>query len=105
MKKEISKYYISLEEIKKLAKKNAIILGFAFTLALYALFGLSFYPYDVFLHLSWIFGSYRSPLLISFYKILLLLFSCFTGIFLIGYLWKYISSKRKLKHFLDVLQI
>ena len=99
IKKEISEYYISLEEIKKLAKKNAIILGFAFTLALLALFGLAFYPYDVFLHLSWIFGSYRSPLLISFSIILLLPFSIFIGLFLTVYLWKYISIKKIMKEF------
>ena len=99
MKEETSEYYFSLEERKKVVKKNAIILVFAFTLALLALFGLTFYPYDVMTTMSWIFGSYRSPLLISFGIILLLLFSIFIGLFLTVYLWKYISINKIMKEF------
>ena len=105
MKKETGDYYFLLEERKKLARKNAITLGFPFILALLALYGLIFYPFDVIFHLSWIFGVYHNQLMITFSQALLLLISCFTGIFLIVYLWKFISSKRKMKHFLDVLQI
>ena len=99
MKEETGEYYFALEERKKLARKNVITLVVPFTLALLALYGLTLDPYDVILHLSWIFGSYRSPLLISFYIILLLLFSIFIGLFLIVYLWKYISIKRIVKEF------
>jgi hypothetical protein len=99
MKKETGDYYFLLEERKKLARKNAITLGFPFTLALLALYGLIFYPYDVMSTMSWIFGSYRSPLLISFGIILLLLFSIFIGLFLTVYLWKYISTKKIMKEF------
>jgi hypothetical protein len=99
MKEETSEYYFSLEERKKLARKNAITLGFPFTLALLALYGLIFYPFDVMSTISWIFGSYRSPLLISFSTILLLLFSIFIGLFLTVYLWKYISIKKIMKEF------
>ncbi len=99
MKEETSEYYFSLEERKKLARKNVITLGFPFTLALLALYGLIFYPFDVMSTMSWIFGSYRSPLLISFSTILLLLFSIFIGLFLTVYLWKYISIKKIMKEF------
>ncbi|MHA1533557.1 MAG: hypothetical protein ACTSP8_02395 [Promethearchaeota archaeon] len=99
MKKETSEYYFSLEERKRLARKNVITLGFPFTLALLALYGLIFYPFDVMSTMSWIFGSYRSPLLISFSTILLLLFSIFIGLFLTVYLWKYISIKKIMKEF------
>jgi ABC-type Mn2+/Zn2+ transport system permease subunit len=99
MKEETSEYYFSLEERKKLARKNALTLGFPFTLALLALYGLIFYPFDVMSTMSWIFGSYRSPLLISFSTILLLLFSIFIGLFLTVYLWKYISIKKIMKEF------
>jgi ABC-type Mn2+/Zn2+ transport system permease subunit len=99
MKKETGDYYFLLEERKKLARKNAITLGFPFTLALLALYGLIFYPFDVMSTMSWIFGSYRSPLLISFSTILLLLFSIFIGLFLTVYLWKYISIKKIMKEF------
>jgi hypothetical protein len=99
MKKEISEYYFSLEEKKKLARKNAITLVFPFTLALLALYGLIFFPYDVITTMSWIFGSYRSPLLISFGIILLLLFSIFTGLFFTVYLRKYISTKKIMNEF------
>ena len=101
VKKEISEYYFSLEERKKLAKKNAITLVFPFTLALLALYGLTFYPLEVSSTMSWIFGSYRSPLLISFSTILLILFSIFIGLFFTVYLWKYISTKKILKQFLN----
>ncbi len=101
IKEETSEYYFSLEERKKLARKNAITLVFPFTLALLALYGLIFYPYDVITTMSWIFGSYRSPLLASFSIILLLLFSIFIGLFFTVYLWKYISTKKILKQFLN----
>jgi len=99
MKKETSDYYFLLEERKKLARKNTITLGFPFTLALLALYCLIFYPYDVMSTMSWIFGSYRSPLLISFITILLLLFSIFIGLLFTVYLWKYISTKKIMKEF------
>ena len=101
MKEETSEYYFSLEERKKLARKNAITLVFPFTLALLALYGLTFYPYDVISTMSWIFGSYRSPLFISFSIILLLLFSIFIGLFFTVYLWKYISIKKIMNDFIN----
>ena len=101
MKEETSEYCFSLEERKKMARKNAITLAFPFTLALLALYGLIFYPFDVMSTMMWIFGSYRSPFLISFSKILLLLFSIFIGLFFTVYLWKYISTKKILKQFLN----
>lgn len=101
MKEETGEYYFSLEERKNVARKNAIILVFLFTLALLALYGLIFYSYDVIFHLSWIFGVYHDQLMISFSQAILLLISCFTGIFLIVYLWKYISIKKIMKQFLN----
>jgi len=100
-KEERTEDYFILEEILKLARKNTIALFIPFFLALLALYGLTFYPYDAILHLSWIFGGYHSPLLISFSKILLLLFSIFIGLFFTVYLWKYISTKKILKQFLN----
>jgi len=96
---EKTEYYSSLENRKFLAKKNAITLAFPFTLALLALYGLIFYPFDVMSTMSWIFGSYRSPLLISFSTILLLLFTIFIGLFFTVYLWKYISTMKIMKEF------
>ncbi len=101
IKEETSEYYVSLEERKKLARKKAITLVFPFTLASLALYALTFYPYDVISTMSWIFGSYRSPLLISFGTILLLLFSIFIGLFFTVYLWKYISIKKIMNDFIN----
>ncbi|MHA1487043.1 MAG: hypothetical protein ACTSSC_07700, partial [Promethearchaeota archaeon] len=97
IKEETSEYYFLLEERKKLARKKALILVFPFTLALLALYGLIFYSYDVIFHLSWIFGVYHYQF--SFSQAFLLFISCFTGIFLIVYLWKYISTKKIMKEF------
>ncbi|MBY8981206.1 MAG: hypothetical protein KGD72_12515 [Candidatus Lokiarchaeota archaeon] len=104
MVNEKNEYYSSLEERKIRARKITIITFFLFILAVMALYGLIFNSYDVIIHLSWIFGVHYNQLFISFSKGFLLIFSCFTGIFLIGYLWKFVSFKRKLKHFLRVLQ-
>ncbi len=105
MVNEKTEYYSSLEERMIIARKNTMILFFSFFLAVLALYGLIFYSYDVIFHLSWIFGVYHYQLMLTFSQAFFLLISCFTGIFLIVYLWKYVSSKRKMKHFLHVLQI
>ena len=99
MEKEKTEYYSILENRKEMARKYAITLIFPFTLVLLALYGLTFNPYNVISTMSWIFGSYSSLLLISFSKILLLLFSIFFGIFFLVYLRKYISTKKIIKEF------
>ena len=101
MEKEKTEYYSLLENRKILARTNTLILFFPFFLALVGLYSLTFYPYDVISTMSWIFGSYRSPLLISFSKILLLLFSIFIGLFFTVYLWKYISIKKIMNDFIN----
>ena len=105
MEKEKTEYYSSLEERMIMAKKFTIILFFSFFLAVLALYSLTFYSYYVTFHLSWIFGVYHDQLMITFSQAFLFLISCFTSILLMVYLRKYISSKSKMKHFLDVLQI
>ena len=104
MVNEKTEYYSSLEERMIIAKKFIIILSFSFFLAVLALYGLTFYSYDVIFHLAWIFGVYHDQLMITFSQAFLFLISCFTSILLMVYLRKYISSKRKMKHFLDALQ-
>ncbi|MBY9008322.1 MAG: hypothetical protein KGD74_00490 [Candidatus Lokiarchaeota archaeon] len=99
LKKERTEEYFSLEERRKLARKNTIALFIPFTLALLALYGLTFHSYDFIYTMSWIFGGLHSQLLISFSKILLLLFSIFIGLFFTVYLWKYISTKKIMNEF------
>ena len=105
MEKEMTEYYSSLEERMILAKKFTIILSISLFLVVLALYSLAFYSYDVIFHLAWIFGVYHDQLMITFSQAFLFLISCFTSILLMVYLRKYISSKSKMKHFLDALQI